>query len=126
MEILTVGSNEKAEMLSRINLANRPSLDIELNRLGEVSGALAANQADRSRFLSNPASYLNQQAIAVSSCSLVETTQTQAQRASTVFGPDCLLSICSLADIAVVVVARLQGEVEQRDVPAPPPSNELL
>ena len=72
---------EQAELRARINLANRPRLGTGLERLNEVSGMLATSKTDRSRFLSNPASYLNQQAIHVSDCNLVEAKAWEANPA---------------------------------------------
>ena len=83
---------EQAELRARINLANRPRLGTGLERLNEVSGILATSKTDRSRFLSNPASYLNQQAITVSSCNLLKA------------GPASQQSPLSCIDMDVVVI----------------------
>lgn len=63
---------EQRKLRRRIALANRPRLDVGLARLDEVSSVLAKNGDDRSRFIQNPTSYLQAQALPVSSCNLVQ------------------------------------------------------
>jgi hypothetical protein len=126
METYAASSIERVEMLNRIDLANRPSLDIGVNRLGEVAGVLAGNKTDRFKFMRDPASYLNEQAIEVGPCSLVETDETRAERPGTAFGPDCLLSICTMIEVIVVIAARVIGQEVQSQLPAVTPLTELL
>jgi hypothetical protein len=108
---------ENSELRARISLSNRPRLGTGLERLNEVSMALAANDHDRHRFIANPASYLNEQAIAVSSCSLAEAKQPIKEQDGPAPLLLCIINVCAVADSSCVldcnpvVVMRLQGMV---------------
>lgn len=58
----------------RINLSNRPRLNVGIKRLDEVSSTLAHSGADRARFTEDPTRYLQAQSVPVSSCELVKTS----------------------------------------------------
>jgi hypothetical protein len=103
---------EQAELKARIDLANRPRLGMRLDRLNEVAGALSANQADRSRFVADPAAFLNEQAIPVSSCNLVDAEVASRQEFPETF-IDCkfviLLNCVVLSNITQVFVVATSG-----------------
>ncbi|HKP73329.1 MAG TPA: hypothetical protein VJT82_10360 [Pyrinomonadaceae bacterium] len=64
-------SPAERELRRRIDLSNRPRLKVGIERIDEVASALARSSADRVRFTEDPTSYLQAQALPVSSCTLV-------------------------------------------------------
>ncbi|HEX8776154.1 MAG TPA: hypothetical protein VF735_21470 [Pyrinomonadaceae bacterium] len=71
LPVFNLQDAEHRELQRRINLANRPVLGSKAERVDNVTRKLAANSADRARFVQNPAAYLKEQAIPVSKCNLV-------------------------------------------------------
>jgi hypothetical protein len=68
-------SAAKQELRRRIALSNRPRLNIGRDRVDAVSSVLARNKSDRAQFMENPTSYLQEQAMPVSSCAFVKTAK---------------------------------------------------
>ena len=90
----------KQELRQRIALSNRPHLKIGMDRLDAVSSVLARSESDRTQFVENPTSYLQGQALPVSSCNFArpvvyhgapQTTELVSQGACIAFLLDCVL-----------------------------------
>lgn len=106
--VLDLQAIEKRAMQNRINLANRPRLQVEGGRLNELARNLSTRSADRSRFVSDPAAYLKEHSINVSSCRLVEGVVTQPTEVCT--GPvvACVVAVVVLAVAVAVAVLEVK------------------
>jgi hypothetical protein len=94
LPVINSGEIERAELRARIEMSNRPALAVEATRLNEVAVMLAANNTDRSRFMANPAAFLNEQAVPVSSCNLVEAEESSQEPLPTVtLFQDCVMMV---------------------------------
>jgi len=108
LHVVNLQDIEKRALQSRINLANRPRLQVEGGRLNELARNLSTKSADRTRFVSNPAAYLKEHSINVSSCRLVEGVVTQPTEVCT--GPvlACVVAVVVLAVAVAVAVLEVK------------------
>lgn len=106
--VLNLQDIENRALQSRINLANRPRLQVDGGRLNELARNLSTKSADRTRFVSNPAAYLKEHSINVSSCRLVEGVVTQPTEVCT--GPvlACVVAVVVLAVAVAVAVLEVK------------------
>lgn len=78
-----IKNNERKGIRKRIDLANRPRLNIPLDQLEKVAATLAVNDLDRARFVADPVSYLRDQLVPVRSGKLVRGNPPQTAEACT-------------------------------------------
>jgi hypothetical protein len=84
LPVLQNDSDSTRNLRHRIALSNRPRMGVGLKRLDDVSSSLAKNNQNRTRFVQNPAAYLQAQSLPVSSCNLVQGSLAQTTEACTV------------------------------------------
>ena len=97
----------KQELRQRIALSNRPRLNIGMAQLDTVALALASSKSNRRQFIDDPTSYLQEQDLPVSSCSLVRGGVTNAHQTSEVVSvvmDACANATCQLTQIFSVVL----------------------
>lgn len=108
LPVVNLEELKKEATQRRINLANRPRLNVGGGQLSRVSHTLSTKSADRARFLADPTAYLKEQSIDVSSCKLVEGTIAQTAEACT--GPVllCVVAVVVLAVAVAVAVVEVK------------------
>ena len=108
LHVLDLQGIENRALQNRIKLTNRPRLQVEGGRLNELARNLSTKSADRTRFVSDPAAYLKEHSINVSSCRLVEGVVTQPTEVCT--GPvlACIVAVVALAVAVAVAVLEVK------------------
>lgn len=74
LQVISQDSNPAMQgVQGMIGLSNRPHLKIGMGRLDEICSVLAKSKGDRTKFVADPTSYLQGQALPVSSCNFTRT-----------------------------------------------------
>lgn len=84
LPILLTDGIERKELMGRIALSNRPSLDIDLEFIDTIAADLATDGRKRRIFVDDPTAYLNMRDLPISNCRLVASDVSLTSEACTV------------------------------------------
>jgi hypothetical protein len=84
LPILHTDDLERKELMGRIALSNRPSLDIDLEYIDAIAADLATDSRKRQVFVDDPTAYLSMRDLPISDCRLVASDVSMTSEACSV------------------------------------------
>jgi hypothetical protein len=108
LPILHTDDLERKELMGRIALSNRPSLDIDLEYIDAIAADLATDSRKRQVFVDDPTAYLSMRDLPISDCRLVASDVSMTSEACSmvvVCNANAVVAVSAATQVNVVIAA---------------------